>query len=123
MSSYLRLESRNQEDTPADLYQLHRNTLRLRTNCYTRQKLINAHEKLADIRSVIIPYMVVNKRFITLYGIIKEPLSANYLRSLCNGFMPPISYNIIPYYYIDQSCFPYMVYFSEVKATVFASKV
>lgn len=40
-------------------------------------KIILARENLTDSDSVIILYMVVNVRFISLYGIITE--SANYL--------------------------------------------
>ena len=42
----------------------------------TGYKTKNAHEQLAGRGSAIIPNMVVNRRIITLYGIIAEPLSA-----------------------------------------------
>ena len=54
------------------------------TPCFTSNnprelyELYLAHEKLADTDSVIIPYMAMNWRFITLYGIITGPLSAYY---------------------------------------------
>ena len=41
-------------------------------------KLYLARENLADNDPVIIPYMVVNRWFIALYGIISGSLSANY---------------------------------------------
>ena len=38
-----------------------------------------AHENLAETYPLIIPYMVVNNLFITLYSILTRSLHANYL--------------------------------------------
>ena len=41
-------------------------------------ELYLASENLAGSDPMVIPYMVVNRQFITLYGIITGSLSANY---------------------------------------------
>ena len=46
--------------------------------CYIIQVIYLARENLAHSDLVIIPYMVINIRFITLYGIITGSLHANY---------------------------------------------
>ena len=43
-----------------------------------KYKLYLAHEQSADSDPVIIPYMVINRRFTALYGIITGSLSAYY---------------------------------------------
>ena len=48
-----------------------------------KYKLYLAHEQSADSDPVIIPYMVINRRFTALYGIITGSLSAYYSCATC----------------------------------------
>ena len=50
-----------------------------------KKQVIFARVKLVDSDPVIIPYMVVNRRFINLYGIITGSLSAKILRVIVNN--------------------------------------
>ena len=63
----------------------------------TAYKLFLTRENLAESDPVIIPYMVVNIRFITLYGIISGSLFADYSYAVYNkaGF----HYNKAGFYY------------------------
>ena len=56
-------------------------------------------ENLADRDSAIIPYKVLNRRDITLYGIIEVSLSADFLYARYGTSVFPFNFNFIEMYY------------------------
>ena len=65
--------------------------------------LYSAHKKLADCDHIVIPYKILNRRFIALYGIITASLSTYFSRARYNESMKTLLGMIIrivnlPYY-------------------------